>query len=288
VSNIDVNLNQVRQNRWKKVTKKTVVSLCFVLAYLFVGVGSLVLAQSVFSGSPAPALAIALVTSNAVMFVLFFHHRRETRDRWINDEAQNFLASRSLQSGTPLSTWRKKIRFGMTWAPTVFVLVVFLFFPEFLGLISHLSGRPSLDHFRLEIPLTWIIADVSSSYIDSRLVGSETWIVAAKGIGRVGLAAYWRMEEPISEMTFSAAPYNPNDVWFPARAKVLSTREVSFGNGTLTCWDIIPYPGMRPTDPAFAEIICPPGKNGFGAHFSGWRTDTIMFYKTLQRVAREQ
>ena len=224
------------------------------------------------------------------MLILLFHYRSETRDRWINDEAQKFLANRSLQGVTSVSPWRKKARRGMIWAPTLFVLVVFLFFPEFLGIVSHLSGRPSIDHYHLEIPLTWIIADTSESYIDSRLVGSEIWIVAGKGIGRVGLAAYWRKEEPVSEMTFSSAPYNPNDVWLPAHPKVLSKREVPLGNEVLICWDIIPYPGTRqkPMDPAFAEIICPAGKDGFRAHFSGWRTDSPMFYKTLQRVTGKQ
>jgi hypothetical protein len=178
----------------------------------------------------------------------------------------------------------------MIWAPTFFALVAFLFFPEFLGIVSHLSGQPSLDQYRLEIPLTWIVADTSSSYVDSRLVGSGVWVVAVKGIGRVGLTAYWRKEEPVSEMTFSSAPYNPNDVWLPGHPKVLSQREVPFGKEMLICWDIIPYPDTRPKpmDPAFAEIICRAGKNGFGAHFSGWRTDSPMFYQVLQSVVKKQ
>ncbi len=292
VSNIDVISNHLKQNRWKELAKKTLVFLAFALAYLFAVIGSQALVYSVFSGVPffGSAQAIAFVTGNAVLLILLFHYRSETRDRWINDEAQNFLANRSLQGVTSVSPWRKKTRRGMIWAPTLFVLVVFLFFPEFLGIVSHLSGRPSLDHYRLEIPLTWIIADTSESYIDSRLVESEIWIVAGKGIARVGPTAYWRKEAPVSEMTFSSAPYNPNDVWLPTHPKVLSKREVPFGNEVLICWDIIPYPDTRPKpmDPAFAEIICPAGKNGFRAHFSGWRTDSPMFYTALQRVTRKQ
>ena len=291
MSNIDVISDHLKQSRRKELAKKILVFLAFVLAYFFAMMGSQALVYSLFFREPfyGSAQAIALVTGNAVAFVLLFHHHSETRDRWINDEAQQFLASRSLQGGTPLSTWRKNIRRGMIWAPTLFVLVAFLFFPEFLGIVSHLAGQPSIDQYRLEIPLTWIVADNSSSYVDSRLVGSEVWIVAAKGIGRAGLTAYWRKDEPVSEMTFSSAPYNPNDVWLPSRLKILSKREVPFGNESLICWDIIPYPDTRlkPIDPAFAEIICPPGKNGFGAHFSGWRTDSPMFYTSLQRVTRK-
>jgi len=289
---MDVNCNHLRENRWKALPKKSVVFLAFVLAYVFVVIGSQAFVYGVFLGAPFIGFAqtIALVTGNAAVLVLLFHYRSETRDRWVNDEAQKFLARRPLQGGTPQSKWRKKIRRGMIWAPTLFALVAFLFFPEFLGIVSHLSGQPSLDQYRLEIPLTWIVADTSSSYVDSRLVGSEVWVVAGKGIGRVGLTTYWRKEEPVSEMTFSSAPYTPNDVWLPAHPKVLSTREVSFQNEMLICWDIIPYPDTRPKpiDPAFAEIICPAGKNGFGAHFSGWRTDSATFYKTLQNVTKKQ
>lgn len=292
VSNTDVISDHLKHNRRTELAKRTLVFLAFVLAYLFVVIGSQALVYIVFLRTPFYGLAqaIALVTGNAVMFVLLFHHRSETRDRWINDEAQQFLASRSLLGGAPLSKWQKKIRRGMIWAPTLFVLFVFLFFPEFLGIVSHLAGQPSLDQCRLEIPLTWIVADNSSSYVDSRLVGSGVWIVAGKGIGRAGLPAYWRKDEPVSEMTFSSAPYNPNDVWLPTHLTVLSRREVPFGHESLICWDIIPYPDTRPKpiDPAFAEIICPPGKNGFGAHFSGWRTDSPMFYTVLLRVTRRQ
>ena len=291
VSNIDVISNHSKQNRWKELAKKTLVSLAFVLAYFFTVIGSQALVYSVFSGAAffGSVQAFALVTGNAVLLILLLHYRSETRDRWINDEAHKFLVNRSLE-GVSASPWRKKARRGMIWTPTLFVLLVFLFFPEFLGIVSHLSGRPTLDHYRLEIPLTWIIADTSASYVDSKLVGSEIWIVTGRGIARAGLAAYWRKEEHVSEMTFSSAPYDPNDVWLPAHPKVLSEREVPLGNELLTCWDIIPYPDTRPKpmDPAFAEIICPAGKDGFRAHFSGWRTDSPMFYKTLQRVTRKQ
>jgi hypothetical protein len=178
----------------------------------------------------------------------------------------------------------------MLWGPTVFVLGVFLFFPEFLGIISHLSGQPSLDHYRLEIPLTWIIVYDSQTYVDSRLTGSDIWIVAAKGIGRAGLSAYWHREEPVSEITLHFAPENSSDTSFLEHAKVLSTRKLSFGDEALICWDIVPYAETlpKPIDPAFAEIICTARKNGFSADFSGWRTDSPMFYRAIQRATRNQ
>jgi hypothetical protein len=118
---------------------------------------------------------------------------------------------------------------------------------------------------------------------------SDTWIVATKGIARVGLGTYWHKEGPVSEITLSFAPYDSPDEWFPEDAKVLSRQELLLGNETVICWDIIPYAVTRPKpiDPAFAEIICPAGKNGFVAHLSGWRIDYPLFYKALQQASRK-
>jgi hypothetical protein len=285
---MDVISNHLKKNRWKELAEKTLVILAFVLAYLFAVIGSQALVYEVFSSAPyyASAQATAFLIANAVMFGLFFYHRSKTRDQWINNEAAKFLAARTSQDDALPSTWRKKLRRGMVWGPTVLVLGAFLFFPELLGMVSHLPGQPSIDHYRLEIPLTWIIVYDSQTYVDSKLVRSDMWIVATKGIGRAGLRAYWHKEEPVSEITLSFAPHDSPDSWFPEHAKVLSRQELPLGSEALICWDIIPYADTRPKpmDPAFAEIICPAGKNGLGAHFSGWRTDYPMFYKALQKA----
>jgi hypothetical protein len=288
VSNLNVNSTHLNLTRWKQLAQKILVSLAFVVAYLFTVIGSQALVYEAFSTASffASAQTTAFFIANAVMFGLFFYHRSKTRNQWINDEAQRFLAARSSQIAAPVSRWRKKLRHGLVWGPTIFALGVFLFFPELLGIVSHLPGQPSLDHYRLEIPLTWIIVYDDQTYEGSRLVRSDTWIVATKGIARAGLDAYWHKEEPVSEITLSFAPHESPDRYFPEHAKVLSRQELSLGNETVVCWDIIPFADTRPKpiDPAFAEIICPAGKNGFGAHFSGWRSDYPLFYKALQQA----
>ena len=279
VSNKNVTPGRLAQKHWKGLVRKAVALLAFIAVYLFVVVGLQAFIYTVFLGASfyVSAQVIALVTGNALMFGLFFYYRHKMRDRWINDEAEKWLASRSLQQGTPASPWRKKMRRGMLWAPILVVLVVFLFFPEALGIASHLFRKLRLDHHRLDISLTWIVANNSNRYI---------WVVAVQGIGRVGLASYLRREEPVSEMTFSAASYGAYNAQPPAHAKVLSKQELPFGNEVLICWDIIPFADTRPNpiDPAFAEIICSAAKNDFAARFSGWRTDSPIFYEALQRV----
>jgi hypothetical protein len=262
--------------------RKAVTSLIFAALYAFVAIGPQAVILTVFLNAPFYAFAqiLAFVTSNALMLGLLLYYRQKTRHRWINEEAGKWLASRSLGRDTGASRWRRQIRRGMLWAPTLIELVVFLFFPEVLGIASHLFRTVSLGHHRIEIPLTWIIAD-NSSYI---------WVVAARGIGRVGPASYWRKDEPISEMTLYSASYGPFDAEPPAHAKVLSKQELPFGNEAMICWDIIPYAYTRPSpiDPGFAEIICSTAQNDFAARFSGWRTDLPMFYEGLQRVTGKE
>lgn len=163
------------------------------------------------------------------------------------------------------------------------VLLVFLLFPEFAGITTHLFQRQSVGHYRLVIPLTWIIA---------RSNGTYQWVIAGRGIGLVGLVPYWRREEHISEMVFYGDTSHDkwNDEKPPAHAKVLSEQKLTFGQELLTCWDIVPYAKTRPdpVDPAFAEIICNSSKNDFYAHFSGWRIDSSAFYKLLLETTERE
>ena len=144
MSNVDVISNHLQQNRWKESAEKFLVSLAFVLAYFFAVMGSQALVFEVFSSASfyASAQAVTFLIANAVMFGLFSYHRSKTRDQWIKDEAQKFLSARSSQNDALPSTWRKKLRRGMVWGPTIFALGVFLFFPEILGIASHLPGQP--------------------------------------------------------------------------------------------------------------------------------------------------
>jgi hypothetical protein len=222
---------------------------------------------------------VVFVASNALIFGLFLWYRHKTRARWISYEAEKWLESRSRHRNAPPTPWRKNIRHGMLWLPTIVASLVLSFFPETFGIASHLFRSRSLDHRHFDIPLTWVIAESRSSHI---------WVVVGRGIGRVGITPYWRKEEPVSEMTFSSFSYDPFDARPPKHAKVLSKRDVPFGNEILACWDIIPYADTRlmPTDPAFAEIFCYGSMNDFGASFSGLRTDSAVFYEILQRVTR--
>ena len=266
---------------------KILAVVAFTVVYLVLVLGLQAIIYTLFLGAPfyGPVESIVFVMCNALMFGLFFYYRHNTRDRWIKSEAEKWLTSRSRRLSTPVHIWRMKLRREMSWAPTVIVLIAFLFFPEAAGITSHLLRRRSFDHYRIEIPLTWIIARSNSSYL---------WALAGRGIARVGLVTYWRSEERISEMvfyTYSPTAYGaPNDEEPPAHAKVLSKQRVPFGKERITCWDIVPYADTRldSFEPASAEIICSSTKNDFYANFSGWRIDSSSFYEVLQGAIKRE
>jgi hypothetical protein len=265
--------------------KKAIVALIFLAVYVLVVIGSQAVVFTVFSNAPFYEFAqfITLATSNALMIGLLLYHRQKSRGRWINEEAERWLARRSLREIAPTSSWRKKLRRGMLWVPTLVVLAVFLFLPESLGIASHLVWKASVDPYHLPIPPTWIIVVNGDHYM---------WVVAVRGMGRVGPTSYWRKEEPASEMTFSSYPtyYIPHQIGPPPDAKVVSRHDFPFGTEKLICLDVVRFAATRPDapDPASAEVICSAAKKNLAATFSGWRTDLPSFYDVLQRVTERE
>ena len=216
---------------------------------------------------------------NFLMIGFLIYFRRKTRENWIRAEAEKWLSRRSCPS---VYARRGKLWRSILWIPSGLVLAIFLFLPEAAGFVSHLvSGRSvRLHQYRLKTPLTWIVASSSNS---------SAWVIATKGIGRVGLRSYWQGEEPVSEMSFYAGPdSSPLGGWYLAHAKILSKPTMELGPEKLTCWDIVPYADTRmsPMDPSFAEILCSSEQNDFAANFVGTRSDSSAFHELLHS-ARE-
>ena len=118
---------------------------------------------------------IAFISGNLVMNILLIYHRPKTRHCWINAEAERWLLRRSQQPNTNPAQWRRTAQRTVFWVPSLIALSAFLFFPEVLGIASHLFNSQSVGRYRLEIPLTWIIVENTNSYL---------WVVAGKGMWR--------------------------------------------------------------------------------------------------------
>jgi hypothetical protein len=230
---------------------------------------------------------VALIASNALMFGAFFYYRQTTKNLWISEEVERFLRTRSRRTSKSPSLWLKRLRRSTLWVPTVLVSLAFFFLPETLGMLSHLFWNRTIDGRNLEVPLTWIIADEATTFENGHYVGRSIWIVATKGIGRVGMRSYWRKEEPVSEMTFSSYPNSFYEPKPPPYSKVVARRELPLGNEMLVCWDVIPFAEARPEpmDPQLAEIVCGAVRNDFHASFSGWRADLGTFNDMLQKLS---
>lgn len=275
------------QNRWSRLLRKILAFVTFTVTYVFAVVGSQAFVYSVFSGASfyVTVEVVALITTNALMFVTFFYYRQTTGDLWISEEAERFLRIRSRQTSKSTSRWRKRIRRSALWAPTALVLLAFLFLPESLGMLSHLFWNRTINGRNLEVPLTWIIADDATTFEDGHNIGRSIWIVAAKGIGRVGAGKYWRKEVPVSEMSFASYPTSLYEPRPSPYSKVVARRELHLGNEVLICWDIVPFAETRPEpmNPQLAEIVCDGMRNDFHVSFSGSRADLGTFNDMLQR-----
>jgi len=207
------------------------------------------------------------------MFLIYFRHRR--RDRWIKEEAEEWLANRSERRSAPTRTWPNKVRRGALLVPSIVALAVFLFLPESMGIVSHLfSGRTvELNNHRLHTPVTSFIRSYHNSYLN---------VLIGRGIGRVGLMPYWRQDPPFSSLFFYAILDPLNDHYsdeFLTREKVILERTMAFGDETLTCWQIIPKSG--PVESDFIAVSCVTSKNDLTASFYGSRRDATVFYKIL-------
>jgi hypothetical protein len=268
----------------KKTLKVFAFAAAYLVAYLFVLFVLLYGADFLVSNFHLQyADLVAFVFGNLLMIGLLIYFRHRTRDRWFRAEAERWLANRSRRGTSRGHLWRKRLRRGIVWIPSAVVLVIFLFFPETAGLVSHLfCGRSvHLNQYRLETPMSWIVASGGST--------SSAWVIAGKGIGRVGLRPYCRMEPPISEMVFYVTSSPPNEEIL-AHAKVLSTQTMQLGGETLICWDIIENADRRltPVDPRFAVILCSTPQNDFHTDFVGPRSESSAFYDALRSITLTQ
>lgn len=260
--------------------------IMFLLAYPLLLFGCVYLWESVFWDTylvGATGDLFIVVLPVVIMFSVFLFHRYRTRDRWISQEAEKWLAMRLRQKAMPTAPWRRIFQRGLLWVPSVLVLVLFLFLPETAGIAAHLlrSRVVTLGNYRIRTPLTYISGTDQSTHL---------WMLAAPGIGRIGIQPYYRNRVPVTEMVFLRIqhPEQQLDRNVPLEsATVLAKKSFPLGKQTLTCWDLIhknKFVVSSPTDRSVADIGCSTESDDFYAHFFGWRHDSATFYKTLQQI----
>ena len=206
-------------------------------------------------------------------------YRRRMRDKNILSEAEAYLSSRTTQSIQALRQSGKLERRAL-WGPTGLVLVLFVFFPETFGLISHLFyGRlAQLGPYRVETPLTWTIFDERDSGV---------FLLPGKGIARVGLGPYRRREE-LGSASFAFIPESErsNADWYLKYRKPLSEQRLSLGKRTFICWNFVPWyeASTVETRASFVDVACRTEDRDFSATFSGERGEVATFYHVLETI----
>ncbi len=249
----------------------------FVLAYLSSVMPSIPYTYTFGPDFPDLVLAVVFLSGNLLIIpfsLIYYRHRR--RDRWIQEEAERWLAKRSAQSGTPVSIWSSKMRRRLLWLPSLFALAVFLFEPEAMGIVSHILNRQShdLNDHRLHLPFTSFVRSYGNLYVNA-LIG--------RGIGRVGILQYWQKEPQLSSLFFYAIrnPRLDHDRdWFLTSDNVRSRKIVSFGSEMMTCADVTS--NLDASESKLVHIMCLSSNNDVSADFYGLLTDLNIFYEVLK------
>ncbi len=210
--------------------------------------------------------------------------RRITRDSYNRTEAEKWLTLRT----RPCVDYSRRIKAGKRWAlwiPTAIVMIVFLFFPETWALVSHLThqGSGRLLGYQVSIPIDWIIMmdepDTGDNHVWSLVVAFRS-----KGVLRAGATTYWRREPPIADMAFYGAPRGDTASYLSASDRIVSTRTLPLGKGTITCWEYIPGWLRGHEDNDVRSIRCSTLRGDFSSWFSGDKASVSDYYRVLQLV----
>jgi len=236
-------------------------------------------------GIAAEFLLLCFLAINILIPIVLIYIRHKRRAKWIEEEAEEWLANRFATPIPRTNAWPRQVRRHMLWIPSLIALAVFLFEPETAGIVSHLFyGRSvALDHYRFQFPLTsWITYSGGNGVV----------AILEPGIARVGPISYWQKGPPISSLSIHLI-YNsidgnsrrPSD-----SEKIVSRRTIPFGKETLTCWDIFPSRYLRSSLPNvdIADITCLASTNDFVMYFAGRRIDASIFYEILEKAKETQ
>lgn len=176
----------------------------------------------------------------------------------------------------------------IAWVPALTVVLVFLFFPELWGAVSHVShpGYGKIPGFRFSAPVACIVLD--SERFDDGL----SMVMGLVGQGIVfAPGRYLRADVPLSawDLTGSLVGLPTNDLQLKVKqnANAKRTRVFEIGREQLTCWEFNRSSGRRLRYGPPFEIECL-GSGRLSAHFAGEADQAPSFYELLNSVRPDQ
>ena len=200
--------------------------------------------------------------------------------------SDGWLSGNNVQTGR--SVYNNGARRLTAWVPTLTVLLVFLFFPEVWGAISH-SRNPrygKIPGFRFCAPAAWIVLD-SENFDDgrSRVMGG-----VGKGIIFVP-GPYLRAEVPLSVWDLTSCsvglPANDHQLRAEQNANATPSRLFEIGTEQLRGWEFDRSSVRRLRYGPPVEIDCLRSSR-LSSHFDGEADQVPSFYELLNSVRPDQ
>jgi hypothetical protein len=236
--------------------------------------------------------ALGLIAGNAVLVGPILYYRHKTRHKWVEAEAERWLAhrGRSSDEGRRFDRLVRKLSWAqryLLWAPSACAMFVLVFFPA----ATQIRYGHRVGNFTIPLPWSWTILQ---EYRDDAQPYWMEALMSREGVGRFGVNPFWSVNPSFSEAWFVTAPdgtFGPDRRGRErerARIAEISKRVVVLRDFTLTCWEFLrSYPSYPPSSGNW-EVECESPEftryHDFRADFVGRQADISGFYNVLRRV----
>lgn len=233
-------------------------------------------------------LFVVILAVELCVLVLVSRLFVQISSKWgINAEAERWLFERQTRAALHKRASRNRAVKAAVCIPVLTVLLIFLFLPETLGLVSHVSQPrvAELSGYLLKIPWTWAVNDYRVKLPDGR-----SWVAGMAGRGIARGTNPWRWDS-MSGWTFGTKSYDGSDedvtsYALPKKYKVVEQRVFTIGNEQIVCIDYQPLYDWPTPDwyQMIAHVSCS-GPGRLSASLDGSRTQVRIFYNILTGVA---
>ena len=231
---------------------------------LWGGIGTLLKSDNFFVSGLL--VTLALLGPFLVGAANYFIYYRAVREEYIPREAEKWLVEQRIP-GDRGKKRRRVLKRWALWIPAASVILICTFLDYTWAFATHLFNprRGNLIGYEVSIPLTWALNP------EFHRPGDSSYVAASR------LRGLWPIQ--MSTMNFRNVP-GGNSMGTKRTSAIISERVLSFGKGTMTCWEETPPEWML--DKRYIECSTPTGD--FSAGFAGSDQDAREFYRVIDAV----
>jgi hypothetical protein len=148
--------------------------------------------------------AFGLIAGNAVLVGPILYYRHKTRHKWVEAEAERWLAhrARSSDQGRRCDRLVRKLPWVpryLLWAPSACAMFVLVFFPA----ATQIWYGHRVGNFTIPLPWRWTILQ---EYRDGVQPYWMEALMSRESVGRFGVNPFWSVNPSFSGGWFVAAP----------------------------------------------------------------------------------